>query len=150
MDAGEKEKEKAEMGQGFHLESWALVGTSKQAGLQELDKNLEVVISQAGAHKSRCQPRTELKAPRAAILTKSERQCPRPSRRLLCRGPESCLFKTKRVDTRSPPSLSFLFPFFLSFAMNGAQGLTHAGQVLCQPHLQPLRCGILGRCSTAS
>lgn len=51
MDAGEKEKENAEMGQGFHLESWAPVGTSKQAGQQELDKNLEVVISQAGAHK---------------------------------------------------------------------------------------------------
>lgn len=51
MDAGEKEKEKAEIGQGFHLESWAPVRTSKQAGQQELNKNLEVVISQAGAHK---------------------------------------------------------------------------------------------------
>lgn len=38
--------EKAEMGLGFHLESWAPVGTSKQAGQQELDKNLKVVSAQ--------------------------------------------------------------------------------------------------------
>lgn len=98
MDAGEKEKEKAEMGQGFHLESWALVGTSKQAGQQELDKNLEVVISQTGAHKPRCQPRTELKTPRPTILTKSEETVPKTLEEAAPR-PE-----TKRVDTHSQPS----------------------------------------------
>ena len=37
---------KAEMGPGFHLESWAPVGTSKQTGQQELEKNLEVLSAQ--------------------------------------------------------------------------------------------------------
>lgn len=94
MDAGEKEKEKAEIGQGFHLESWAPVRTSKQAGQQELNKNLEVVISQAGAHKPRCQPRTELKAPRAAILTKSEETVPKTLEEAAPR-PDSCLLRNQ-------------------------------------------------------
>lgn len=57
---------------GFHL-VLAVVETPKQVGQQELDK----VVSARPGTTSQCQARTELKAPRAIILTMSEEMMPK-------------------------------------------------------------------------
>ena len=82
------------------------MGTSKQTGQQELDKNLEVV-SPVSAHKPRLQPRAEVKAPRAALLT----QVQSPQEAVLKRR-ASCLFKNQERGDPLPP-FAFLFLIFL-------------------------------------